>query len=85
MEQLVTQLLNVNFVYQVSRQGSLWTVKGEDWLGVGRKGTNCSHRDNLENRQLLGNCQIESEDRTVGTKNCRKRTYVWSEVLMLEK
>lgn len=52
MEQLVTPLFNVNFVYQLSRQASLWTggSRGEDWLGAGRKGTKCSHRDNLEKR-----------------------------------
>lgn len=82
---MVTLLFSVSFVYQVSRQASLWTGKREDWLGAGRKGTNCSHEDNLENRQLLGNCQIESEERMVETKNWRRRTYVWSEVMMLER
>lgn len=82
MKQVVTQLFNVNFVYQVSRQGSLWTGKRENWLGVGRKGTKCSHRENVENRQLLGNCQIDSEERMVETKNWRERTCIWSEVML---
>lgn len=82
---MVTLLFSVSFVYQVSRQASLWTGKREEWLGVGRRGTNCSHRDNLESRHLLGNYQIESEERMVETKHWRKRTYVWSEVMMLER
>lgn len=57
MKQVVTQLFNVNFVYQVYLDRVPCGLERER-IGWEWEGTNCSHRDNLENRQLLGNCQI---------------------------
>lgn len=75
MKQEVTQLFNVNFVYQVYLDRVPCGLERER-IGWEWEGTNCSRRDNLEKRQLLGNCQIHSEERMVETKNWRERTYI---------